>query len=499
MPHTQLDIRILVTRRLLMLRESGRLTTAHVQAAARAAGASERTLWRWLQDGRGTHANRPRARYALTDADWDAYDAWRGSAAAAWRQQRAAGASMPSLRTFQAAIARELLPGQRAAISSGVEGRRRHTVYLRWEASYRNQVWQADHKDLPVLVLPPKARQPSRPWVTLMLDAYSRLVMGWAIAPYPSSASVLTALRMGIVVDPERGPFGGVPDELWSDRGLEFAADAVRQATGRMGCTCRRLPPWSPHLKGKVERYNRTIGDEFLRGLPFYTDGPRAADGRLYGPDTAPLTLHRFAADFAGWVRKYNTERPHQGLGGMTPLTRWLADATPIHEIPKSELRWLLLAGERRVIGRDGIHFGGLTFIAPELHGRVGQEVEVRYMPHDRREIEVFYKDAWLTTAKPQGLLTTEERDRVLERRRADAAELARRQRRVSRQARLRLAPITEPAMAVEEVTVIARADAALEGARRHDNRLRRLARTDLLDLDVDPRGGPAVPPRPST
>ncbi len=90
----------------------------------------------------------------------------------------------------------------------------------------------------------------------------------------------------------------------------------------------------------------------------------------------------------------------------MTPLARWLADATPIHEIPKSELRWLLLAGERRVIGRDGIRFGGLTFIAPELHGRGGEEVEVRYMPHDLREIEVFSKGTWLTTAKPQGLLT---------------------------------------------------------------------------------------------
>src|SRR6266545_6086490 len=128
MPHTQLDIRTLVTRRLLELREAGRLTTAHVQAAARAASTSERTLWRWLHDESGVFASRPRARYMLTDADWDAYAAWRGSAAAAWRQQREAGASMPSLRTFQAAIARELLPGQRAAISIGVEGRQRPTI-----------------------------------------------------------------------------------------------------------------------------------------------------------------------------------------------------------------------------------------------------------------------------------------------------------------------------------------------------------------------------------
>jgi putative transposase len=489
MSHPEPDVRRLVTRRLLTLRQAGRLTSAHVQAAARAAATSERTVWRWLQDESGAASDQPRSRYTLTETDWDAYAAWRGSAAAAWRQQRTAGAPIPSLRTFQMAITRELLPGQRAAMSGGVQGRRRHTVYLRWEATYRNQLWQADHKELPVLTLAPKARRPRKPWVTLLLDAYSRLVMGWAIAPYPSSATVLTALRMAIVVDAERGPFGGVPDELWFDGGLEFAAKAVAQATGRVGCTCRRLPAYSPHLKGKIERYNRTVGEEFLRGLPFYTDGPRAADGRLYGPDAAPLTLRRFAADFGGWVRAYNTERPHQGLAGMTPLARWLADATPIQEIPKSELRWLLLAGERRIIGRDGIRFGGHTYIAPELHGRGGEEVEVRWMPHDPREIEVFYKGTWLTTAKPQGLLTPEERDQVLARRKADADELARRHRRASRRARRRLAPVSEPSGEVEEVTAIARGDAAAEGTRRHDERLRRLARTDLLDLDADPRG----------
>jgi putative transposase len=232
MTHAEPDVRRLVRRRLLALREAGRLTSAHVQAAARAAATSERTLWRWLQDQRAASDRpRPRPRYLLTEADWDAYATWRGNAAAAWRHQRTAGAPTPALRTFQAAIARDLLPGQR------------HTVYLRWEATYRNQLWQADHKELPVLTLAPKARRPRKPWVTLLLDAYSRLVMGWAIAPYPSAATVLTALRMAIVVDAERGPFGGVPDQLWFDGGLEFAAKAVGQATGRVGCTCRRLPP----------------------------------------------------------------------------------------------------------------------------------------------------------------------------------------------------------------------------------------------------------------
>ena len=34
-----------------------------------------------------------------------------------------------------------------------------------------------------------------------VLDAYSRLVMGWALSLYPSSAHVLAAMRAGIAVE----------------------------------------------------------------------------------------------------------------------------------------------------------------------------------------------------------------------------------------------------------------------------------------------------------
>jgi putative transposase len=121
-------------------------------------------VWRWAAEGAPAGvAGRPPHR--LSQDDLDAYLACRGNAAAAWRLRRAAGAPVPSLRAFQAAIARELLPIQRAAAADGVAGQRRHTVYLRWEADHRNQRWEADHVELPVLVLPPRrsCSQPRRP------------------------------------------------------------------------------------------------------------------------------------------------------------------------------------------------------------------------------------------------------------------------------------------------------------------------------------------------
>jgi putative transposase len=462
------------------------LQTERVRQAAAAMGVSERTLWRWL---RTDPMPEPAPRgYRLSAEDLDEYMARRGNAAAVWRARYGRGAG-PSKRTLQRAFERELRPGDRAAVVSGAEGRRRHEVYLRWEAARRNDIWEADHKELEVLVLAPRAQRPQKPWATLFLDAYSRLIMGWAISLRPSAATVLAALGKAIRLDPERGPFGGVPSVLRWDNGLEFAADALASAAGVLGAAIVPTAAYSPHQKGKLERTNRTLTQELLSGLPFYTHGPRAIDGRLYGPDAPPMALARFVEEFDRWVRDYNTKRPHAGLGGLTPLQRWCADATPLRQVADADLRWLLLADVRRIIHKDGIHFNGLVFVAPELNGRVGQEVEVRYTPHDDRQIEVFRDGRWLATARPQNALSAEERDRVLEQRRADAAEQARRQRRASRQARVRLAAMTEPGVP-EVSTVIGREQGRLESAHADDLALRRQARLWLLGLPEPPAPG---------
>jgi len=74
---------------------------------------------------------------------------------------------------------------------------------------------------------------------------------------------VLTAVRMALVHDPARGPFGAVPERVRIDRGLEFAAEAVRDAFAALSIDPRRLPGFCPHRKGKVERIHRII-DETL-------------------------------------------------------------------------------------------------------------------------------------------------------------------------------------------------------------------------------------------
>jgi putative transposase len=256
------DARQFLAERLRMQHTAGELRTSDIRVAARDTGLSERTLWRWL--ARSTPP-RPRGRrgYTLTQADRDAYAAAHGNAAAAWRLRTLGTDPVPNLRVFQAAIKRELLPIERAAVSDGINGQRRHTVYLRWNVAGRNDRWETDHVELPILVLPPRGSRPRHPWVTLCIDAYSRLLMGWSLSLVPTAATVLTALRMGMLIDPARGDFGGVPRTLRPDRGLEFVANALAHVCAVLGVQLFT----STGLLAAPEGQSRAAGAHAVAGL----------------------------------------------------------------------------------------------------------------------------------------------------------------------------------------------------------------------------------------
>lgn len=462
-------------------RVRGELRTVEVREAAAMMGVGERTLWRWIAAGQppGRPQRPSPERFVPATELREAYVRLGGNAAAVWREARSLGGEPPALRTLQAAFARELSAAERASARRGEAGRREHGLYLRYEADHRNVVWQADHKQLPVLVDPPGRRRVQRPWVTLFVDDFSRAIMGWAIALRPTAAEVLAALRDAVLIDSRRGSFGGLPGRLRWDHGLEFVAGAVEQAALALGVEVDPATPYAPHEKGKVERLHRTIAETFVATLPAYTGGPRDHRGRL---ETAglPLRLADFVARFDEWVCYYNTERPHRSLAGRTPGERWCEDPTPLRLVVPEDARRLLMARRWAKVRRDGVHRGGLAYLAVELVELVGEDVELAFAPHDQRSVEVYWRGEWLCTAHPHETLGRDEQARVLAGRRAHAGELRRRQRRAHRKAQARLAPATAEKPAPDEVTQLP-ADADVRPAAPREEALRTAARTDLL------------------
>lgn len=87
---------------------------------------------------------------------------------------------------------------------------------------------------------------------------------------------------------------------LQVDGGSEFAA-VFEEACRQRGVRLFVLPPRSPQLNGRVERANRTHTEEFYEITP------------------CSLPISQLNQELLDWERTYNTVRPHQALGYLTP------------------------------------------------------------------------------------------------------------------------------------------------------------------------------------
>lgn len=85
------------------------------------------------------------------------------------------------------------------------------------------------------------------------------------------------------------------------DGGSEFYA-AFEAACCRLGIRLFVLPPRSPKLNGAVERANRTHTEEFYEVTP------------------CSWKVEELNQELLQWEKIYNTVRPHQALGYLTPL-----------------------------------------------------------------------------------------------------------------------------------------------------------------------------------
>ena len=88
-----------------------------------------------------------------------------------------------------------------------------------------------------------------------------------------------------------------------TDNGNGYTSHAWRDLCAELDITHTRTRPYTPRTNGKVERFNRTLADEW-------------AYVRVYRRNTA----REHALD--RWLHLYNHHRSHTALGGNPPMSR---------------------------------------------------------------------------------------------------------------------------------------------------------------------------------
>lgn len=168
---------------------------------------------------------------------------------------------------------------------------------IRFEAPHRNAIWQMDYADLRVGT--------DRLTLLVILDDFSRFVVGHAVGESPSSELAVRALAAAIARH-------GKPEAVRTDRGGGFLArqsktdfarhlevELIDHIVGRS---------YHPQGGGKVESLIGTVRRELWEVEEF---ADRAeAERRL-----------------ASFFVEYNERRAHMGIGGLTPADRFFGRA----------------------------------------------------------------------------------------------------------------------------------------------------------------------------
>ena len=133
-------------------------------------------------------------------------------------------------------------------------------------------------------------------FLAVVLDAFSRKLVGWAMADHLQASLAVAALTMAIAV---RRPAPGLIHH--SDRGTQYACAEYRAALEQHGLQASMSRVGNPYDNAKAESFMATLKREQI-------------DGRRYR-DLAEAT-----ADIGAFIDTvYNSQRLHSALGYRSP------------------------------------------------------------------------------------------------------------------------------------------------------------------------------------
>jgi putative transposase len=257
-----------------------------------------------------------------------------------------AKATGPSARTLQRLFVRlglNMAPGSRR-------------VFGRFEAQHPNDRWTGDGLHGPVVA-------GAKVMLFAFVDDHSRLIAGkrWFHASGEAIPPICHALRLGL-------DSRGLPKSIYVDNGSAFSSAPFARACAVLGIALVHSRPGKPEGRGKVERFFRTVRDQFLVEV-------------AHGEVTSLDELNR---RFDSWVETVYHRRTHSETG-ITPLQRF--DSLGAVKMPSKELlHEAFLWSETRMVTKTAlVSLHSNTYeVNPAL---VGRRVELVFDPFDLTNI----------------------------------------------------------------------------------------------------------------
>lgn len=200
------------------------------------------------------------------------------------------------------------------------------------DATHPLSIIQIDHTRVDIILVDGFDRKPyKRPWITVALDVYSRMVVGIYLSFEPPGA-LGTGMCIANAILPKElwlekygisaeWPCWGVMDTIHVDNAKEFHGNMLKKACLNYGITLQFRPVATPHWGGHIERIMGTFARE-IHNLPGTTFSSEAERKQYQSEKNSSFTIDEFEKWLLIFITKVYHQRKHSSLG-KSPLEKY--------------------------------------------------------------------------------------------------------------------------------------------------------------------------------
>ncbi len=209
---------------------------------------------------------------------------------------------------------------------------------LAFAKAHANEMWQADTLCGPFVKI---NGVPVQTRLIAFLDDASRVCCHGQFFPAENVDTLIESFRAAFYKR-------GVPHALYVDNGSIYSSKEILQICARVGCLLHHTPVRDGAAKGKIERFFRTVRDQFL------------------ARDLDLSSLEALIRQFTQWVEEQYNAQVHSVVG-MSPLDRYALDRKWVRFLPPNEANdeLFFVEEERHVRADNTFAFKSLRWEAP--------------------------------------------------------------------------------------------------------------------------------------
>ncbi len=244
-----------------------------------------------------------------------------------------------------------------------------HHQLRRYERPHINEVWCGDSSVGPYLKT--KDGKKHRVYIIALIDDASRFIVGIDVFFNDNFVNLMSVIKSAVAKY-------GRPQMFNFDNGKTYRNKQMDLLAARIGSVLHYDEPYTPTQKAKIERWFRTLKDQWMAGL----------DVRDFH------SLDELRGNLFAYVQQYN-QRSHSSLNGKSPQDRYFSEPSLFHRLSDEEIDHSFLLELDRKVSADGVIT--IDSVEYEVDYRFArQRIKIRYSS-DLQDLYVVETDGTLT------------------------------------------------------------------------------------------------------